>query len=297
LFRWMRRPDILLGKMHAYDGHLDGKVGGFKKAVMDGNLPEYTFIDPRYFDWKAHLIAGKPVYANDDHPPHDLRRGQLLIQDVYETLRAGPLWESTLLIITYDEHGGYYDHVPPPSVGIPNPDGKVGDGMQFDRLGVRVPTVMISPWIQKGTVIHSPRPSSKPFPTSEFEHSSVAATIKKLFGLPSFLTKRDAWAGTFEEVWSVLPAPRTDCPMTIADDIPTLNRRQLEDQGDDIDPSAPLTDSQAALVEIVRGLRDDPMTMESAMEDVDDGDTSMTQAEALDFVRRGLAEACGQTIQ
>lgn len=73
-----------------------------------------------------------------------------MIKDVYEAVRSSPQWESTLLIITYDEHGGYYDHVPPPSRGVPNPDGIAGDGINYDRLGVRVPTLMISPWIRKG---------------------------------------------------------------------------------------------------------------------------------------------------
>jgi phospholipase C len=301
LFRWMRRPDILVGKMHSYEGHLGGLIGGFKKRVRDGKLPEYTFIDPRYFDRKGNFLI-KSKYANDDHPPHDVRRGQSLVKDVYETLRAGPHWSSTLLIITYDEHGGYYDHVPPPSRGVPNPDGKVGDGAMFDRLGVRVPTVMISPWIRKGAVIHRPRPESRPTPTSQFEHSSVPATIKKLFGLPNFLTRRDAWAGTFEEVWQELDTMRTDCPMSIPNHPVTTQpalaaRADVEHAPDgSIDESGPLTDMQAALVEVVQGIKRAPMTPAEAMEQVGDdgGNTDLSKDQARQLVHQGLAEARGE---
>ena len=76
------------------------------------------------------------------------------MKKVYEAVRASPNWNETLLIITYDEHGGFYDHFPTP-LRIPNPDGKNGtDGFNFTRIGVRIPTVMVSPWINKGTIVH-----------------------------------------------------------------------------------------------------------------------------------------------
>lgn len=101
----------------------------------------------RYFD-----LSGFP--ADDDHPAHDVANGQRLVKEVYETLRNGPQWNETLLLITYDEHGGFYDHVATPYTGVPNPDGLTGPEpffFKFDRLGVRIPTIMISPWIKKGT--------------------------------------------------------------------------------------------------------------------------------------------------
>ncbi|CBI15963.3 unnamed protein product, partial [Vitis vinifera] len=120
------------------------------------------------------------------------------------------------LLITYDEHGGFYDHVPTPVSGVPNPDGIIGPDpfyFRFDRLGVRVPTILVSPWIEKGTVIHEP---TGPTPHSQFEHSSIPATVKKLFNLKSnFLTKRDAWAGTFENYFYFRDTPRDDCPETL----------------------------------------------------------------------------------
>jgi hypothetical protein len=166
-----------------------GKIQSFDyfyEAVAKGDLAAYTFLDPRwftFFEWEA----------SDQHPPHDVRPGEYLIAKVYQALRNGPKWNSTLFIVTYDEHGGYWDHVPTP-FGAPRPDDVPNDeGFEFDRLGVRVPTIMASPWINKGTVIHAP-------PETHYEHSSLPATLKKLFNLPEFLTRRDAWAATFDHV-------------------------------------------------------------------------------------------------
>ncbi|KAJ4979714.1 hypothetical protein NE237_010494 [Protea cynaroides] len=189
-----------LTKLKSYDW-------SFKKDAAAGKLPNYVVVEQRYMDSKA-----KP--ATDDHPSHDVYEGQMLVKEVYETLRASPQWNQTVLVITYDEHGGFYDHVPTPVTGVPSPDGIVGQEpffFQFDRLGVRVPTIMVSPWINKGTVVHGPNGS--PFPTSEFEHSSIPATMKKIFNLSApFLTKRDEWAGTFEGIFQSRTEPRTDCP-------------------------------------------------------------------------------------
>ncbi|KAJ8633846.1 hypothetical protein MRB53_027182 [Persea americana] len=191
-----------IGKFHQFDL-------SFKRHCEEGKLPNYVVIEQRYFDLK--ILPG-----NDDHPSHDVFEGQKFVKQVYEALRASPQWNEILFIITYDEHGGFYDHVPTPVSGVPSPDGIVGPepfNFRFDRLGVRVPTIMISPWIERGTVVHGP---NGPYPTSEFEHSSIPATVKKIFNLKDFLTKRDAWAGTFESVLT-LKSPRTDCPVTLSD--------------------------------------------------------------------------------
>lgn len=88
---------------------------------------------------------------NDQHPDHSVREGERLMKNVYEALRKSPKWNETLFIITYDEHGGFYDHVSPPQEGVPSPDGKDNIyGFDFKRLGLRVPTILISPWIEKG---------------------------------------------------------------------------------------------------------------------------------------------------
>ncbi|OVA02926.1 Phosphoesterase [Macleaya cordata] len=224
-----------VGNFHQFDLH-------FKNHCEEGKLPNYVVIEQRYFDLK--LLPG-----NDDHPSHDVAEGQKFIKHVYETLRASPQWNEMLFIITYDEHGGFYDHVPTPTVGVPSPDDIVGPEpykFQFDRLGVRVPTIMISPWIERGTVVHGP--SSGPYPTSEFEHSSIPATVKKIFNLREFLTKRDAWAGTFETVLT-RKTPRTDCPVTLPE--PEKMRPGEADE------DAKLTEFQEELVQMAATLNGD----------------------------------------
>jgi phospholipase C len=101
-------------------------------------FPSFCFIEPRYFAPKQ----------NDDHPPHDVMGAQRLIADVYNAVRANAeLWESTLLVVLYDEHGGFYDHVPPPATVPPD---EHREEYTFDRLGVRVPAVLVSPWVERG---------------------------------------------------------------------------------------------------------------------------------------------------
>ena len=96
------------------------------------------FIEPRY----------NPPHQNDDHPPHNVVRAQELLASVYNAIRTNDgLWNSTLLIVLYDEHGGFYDHVIPPSAV--SPDGLNKEGCDFKQLGVRVPAVFVSPWIEK----------------------------------------------------------------------------------------------------------------------------------------------------
>lgn len=193
---------LILRNLRSYPLHIKHTTS-FYQDCKDGTLPAFSFVEPRWFDfleWEE----------NDQHPPYTASQGEFLVKDVYESLRNSPAWNDTLLIITYDEHGGLYDHVPPP-VNVPNPDGKVSTDPSFDftRLGVRVPTVMISPWIDSNTVIHEPK-------RNHFDHTSVLATIRKMFNLKQGpLTKREEWAATFEFLFENRTHPRTDCPMTI----------------------------------------------------------------------------------
>ncbi|KAG9457363.1 hypothetical protein H6P81_001871 [Aristolochia fimbriata] len=234
-YRNLRKLKYLV-KFHPY--------GSFLDDARKGKLPNYAVVEQRYMDSKA-------TPANDDHPSHDVYQGQVLVKEVYETLRASPQWNETLLVITYDEHGGFYDHVATPVSGVPSPDGIVGPepfNFRFDRLGVRVPTILVSPWIQKGTVVHGPNGS--PFPTSQFEHSSIPATVKKLFNLSSpFLTKRDAWAGTFEGIVQTRTQPRTDCPEKLP--TPVKIRRAEANEG------AKLSEFQQELVQLAAVLNGD----------------------------------------
>jgi len=231
-FKWMREPANL---------HNEHWFEDFGDHVKLGKLSNYTFLAPRFF-----AIPDFP--ANDEHPSHDVSLGEKLISDIYATLRNSVYWNTTLFIVTYDEHGGYYDHVPTPQQGVPNPDGKDAKApdppFSFDRLGIRVPTVMASPWINKGTVVHE---ATGPTNTSQYEHSSVAATLKKIFGLQNFLTKRDAWAGTFEGIFTQRTTPRTDCPTSLPE--PPLDRWRRPNQH-----KQSLNDLQKSLVYLAASL-------------------------------------------
>jgi phospholipase C len=102
------------------------------------SLPEFCLIEPKYFG----------LDQNDDHPPHNVMKSQKLVADVYNAVRSNDnLWMSSLLVICYDEHGGFYDHVvPPPAL----PPDEYTTEYTFDQLGVRVPALIVSPWVKKG---------------------------------------------------------------------------------------------------------------------------------------------------
>jgi phospholipase C len=151
----------------------------FLSDAASGALPGYTFIEPRYF---VDIVNG--LGANDEHPPHNMAYGEQLIAQVYNALRAGPGWNDTMLIITCDEHGGCYDHVPPPPAL--SPDSMAPDGFDFGYYGVRVPAVIVSPYVRPGSII-------RPTGNWPFDHTSISATLHQLFGT-GFLTARDAAA-------------------------------------------------------------------------------------------------------
>ncbi|XP_002455351.2 non-specific phospholipase C6 [Sorghum bicolor] len=263
-YRRLRALRYAARSFHRYDA-------AFKDHARRGVLPALSVIEPRYFD-----LTGTP--ADDDHPAHDVANGQRLVKDVYEALRASPQWNQTLLIVTYDEHGGFYDHVSTPTAGVPSPDGIRGPPpffFKFDRLGVRVPTIMVSPWIKKGTVVGR---AVGPTDTSEFEHSSIPATIKKIFNLSSdFLTKRDAWAGTFEHIFTELDQPRTDCPETLPE-VPFVRPTPPKEHGW-------LSDFQRELVELASFLNGDYMLTSLAQES---RKKKMTVKQADAYVRRAI---------
>nr|WP_241779740.1 alkaline phosphatase family protein [Streptomyces natalensis] len=151
-------------------------------APADGSLPAFTFLEPA---WKHD--------GNSQHPNDDVAQGEQLILDVYNALRTGPDWDKTLLVITYDEHGGCYDHVPPPAGATP-PDQSAGEaGFDFTRFGVRVPTVLDSPLIAPGTVFRVPDDSVP------LDHTSVLKTIQQRWSVNP-LTARDAAAPGIGEV-------------------------------------------------------------------------------------------------
>jgi phospholipase C len=172
-----------------------GKFADFSADAAAGLLPAYSFLEP---SWGS---AG-----NSQHPNYDVSLGEKLLHDVYYALRGGPGWGQTLLFITYDEHGGCYDHVAPPS-GAVAPDDSPGEfGFDFSRFGVRVPAVLVSPLITAGTVFRVAAG------TTPLDHTSVLKTIETRWGLPS-LTRRDAAAPDVGDVLT-LATPRTDDPLS-----------------------------------------------------------------------------------
>src|SRR5690349_12468855 len=177
----------------------------WKTDVANGNLATYSFIMPRFMN-----KAGAP--ANSQHAPHDVRFGEHLIADVYDALAANQaLFNETALIVTYDECGGFYDHIAPGAA--PNPDGQDSPNpddhanfhvpsFKFDRMGLRVPTLIVSPWIPKGIVENR-----------NLQHTSVIKTMSEMFGLAGPLNKRDKSAASFADLFKKLNAPRAAADM------------------------------------------------------------------------------------
>lgn len=181
----------------------------FYDDLANGTLPQYVHIQPR-------LATSHTGPSNWQHPDNSVEEGERFINEVYTALRASKYWEESLLIITYDEHGGFYDHQATPTTGVPPPDNvRADNGFDFTRLGVRIPTVMVSPWIAKGTLVHEPTGARAPFPTSQYEATSIISSVNKIFGITEHMTARDAWAGTFHDLVAGQTPVRRDCPTTL----------------------------------------------------------------------------------
>jgi phospholipase C len=210
----------------------------FQVDCQTGQLPAYSFIEPRYFsDFGSS--------ENDEHPPSVVTLGERLIADVYNCIRSSPLWTKTLLIITYDEHGGGYDHAPPPPAAEPEPPGQ-GQVFNFDRYGVRVPAVLVSPYIQQGTIFRSPG-------AVPCDHTSIIATLRKRFpALGAALTGRDAVAPDLDGVLT-LPTPSNDGPASIKA-LPFATSTQAAA----VAQTKPLNGMQKALVDLAANLPEAP---------------------------------------
>jgi phospholipase C len=152
--------------------------------LKEDEFPDFALIEPKY--------AGQD--QNDDHPPHNIMKGEKLIADVYNAIRSNEgLWNSTLLVILFDEHGGFYDHVsPPPAV----PPDEHQEEYTFDRLGVRVPAVLVSPFVGKGVE------------STQFDHTSLLKYLTDKWNLGP-LGARTAAANSIG-VAITKNAPRTD---------------------------------------------------------------------------------------
>ena len=152
-FRFFNRRTVS-GFTQAAEELVVDETDGFLDDVREGGLSGLSWIDPNFID-----LSILERNSNDDHPPSDVRAAQRLVLDTFRALAEGPhdQWLETVLLITYDEHGGFYDHIAPPAVPGKHP---------YDRLGVRVPAIVVSPWVEPRTVSHV-----------EFEHASIIKTI------------------------------------------------------------------------------------------------------------------------
>ena len=184
-----------------------GRRYGFVGDALAGALPSVSWIDPHFF-------------ANDDHPPADVRAGQALVAQVYQALSRGPGWERTLLVISYDEHGGFFDHVPPPAA--------VDDDAAFRQYGVRVPMLLVSPLVSPGSVCHQ-----------LFDHTSILKTILQRFcrgadgALPAMGARVAAATGLGVALDLAQPRPAPALPASVHE-----QRRCWEDELRALDSAA-----------------------------------------------------------
>ncbi|KAA8647794.1 hypothetical protein EYZ11_004708 [Aspergillus tanneri] len=186
-------PDAQFYQWTAKSGKADTNVkplNQFFKDAQSGSLPRFTWINPECCSYMSF------------HPPSPINMGEGFIKSIYEAVRSSPQWHETLFILTFDEHGGFADHVSPPE-NVPAGDDltyteKAKDGKSitfgFDRLGIRVPTVLISPWVGKGIVQNSPSDQS-----GEYTHTSILKFVADLWDL-DILTPRVAWSPNFNHL-------------------------------------------------------------------------------------------------
>ena len=191
----------------------------FFEDARAGTLPSYAFLEPRFF-----------FNHNDQHPPiqvlgenlhSSVLAGELLIERVYDAIRRsdsakGSNFRNTLLVITYDEHGGTFDHVPPPVAAAPEAGAPAGQmGFRFDRLGVRVPAILISAWIEPGTVV-----------STALDHGSLLRTMSKKWDL-GHMTERDRAANDIGVTFNRRePRPRESWPVVRARPMPGREQRK-----------------------------------------------------------------------
>jgi phospholipase C len=179
----------------------------FERDAKTGTLPDFSLIEPNimaghadYHPAFGRALVGANVESFD--PPSSLLGGEAFLARIFDAYRSGTsesgsnVW-NTALLIGWDEPGGTYDHVAPGAVPPPDPDAPAGEfGFTFDRSGYRVPAVLVSPWVGQGSVFND-----------EYRHTSLIATLRKVWNLGEAFTQRDASARTFDDLFT-LDEPR-----------------------------------------------------------------------------------------
>jgi phospholipase C len=230
------------------------EMGEFVGDVVSGRLPHYTFIEPDY-DTGNNYSGG-----NSMHPLNDIRRGEALLKTVYEQLRASSYWESLMLIVIFDEHGGFYDHRIPPEAEPTGDDYRyatLGRGFGFDRYGVRIPAIVISPYTAPNTVLDGLGGQDH----FVFDHTSVLATLQLRFDLPA-ITTRDSAANPLTGALNLDEARDDDAPRILP--VPVADNAGI---GAPIPPAAAaassLSDNQQSFLALATACRlslSDPST-------------------------------------
>lgn len=202
-----------------YEKHFDASfvdMHAFERDCAQGSLPAYSFVQPRV------IVANNdmhPSFLPQQNHHSSILAGDALVARVYDALRTSPLWSRVLLVILFDEHGGTYDHVPPPVGATPphaTPPYPLEHGFRFQRFGVRVPAVFVSPRIEPGTVVRARG-------DVPFDHTSVIKTLCTRFDLPS-LTDRDRAAPDVLHVLNrPLDAPLREAPVFVPRPQPATN--------------------------------------------------------------------------
>ena len=174
-------------------------VSDFYDDAAAGNLPDVSFVEPRFLG-EAQGISG------DYHPVSDIRAGEYFLSKVYNAVINSPNWTNTVLVINFDEWGGFFDHVPPTTAPVPDADRAAGDNSGL--RGFRVPALIVSPWSKRGAVA-----------TNLFDHTSVLKMIEWRFGLEP-LTVRDAGATNLADALDFTAyntnAPAINAPQVIS---------------------------------------------------------------------------------
>ena len=200
----------------------------FEQDAARGTLPDFSLIEPNMLSGHSdyHPAFGRSLIPGDMDipmdPPSSIRGGDAFLARIYSAIRSAASPEgsnayNTLFLIGWDEPGGTYDHVPPGPVPPPDPTAPAGQlDFKFDRSGYRVPAIIVSPWVDEGIVIND-----------EHRHTSMIATLRKVWGLGDPFTGRDAAAAPFDDLLSrqsprdptswpdvkALPVPRYDMDM------------------------------------------------------------------------------------
>lgn len=163
----------------------------FQLDAASGRLPNVAFIDPRFLD------EGDGT-SNDDHPHADMRAGEMFLNDLYNTVVSSPAWDKTVLIVNFDEWGGFYDHVRPPAARDEHESRKLTDN--WGQRGFRTPTLLMSPLARRGFVSHR-----------VYDHTSILKMIEWRWGLEP-LTVRDATANNIAAALDFEAGPNPDAP-------------------------------------------------------------------------------------